>query len=312
VEVRCLSVHAGYACAHAGACCTAGWTIPVEARLVQPLRAAGIHIGADRVAPARDGACVFFEAGSTRLCTIHRVAGAALLPSVCRHFPRVIVNDPRGTSVTLSHFCPTAAALLFDSGPLAIVNAPATIALDGVLEGLDATNVLPPLLAAGVLTDWAGYSTWEQCAVALFNDGNFAPEQAVGLLSRATTEVCSWKPGGEPMAAAVERAFAAARARRISNDDAAFDWGGFDGAVNRFLAAHAFASWAPYEPRGLRAIPAAVAQALALLTQELSSRGIATRENLLAAIRATDLRLRHGNDERRTTNREPERRTLEP
>ena len=293
MRVRCLSVHAGYACGHAGACCTAGWTIPVEEPLVQPLRAAGIRIGADRIAPVRDDACVFFEAGAGRLCTIHRVAGPALLPSVCRHFPRVIVNDPRGTSVTLSHFCPTAAALLFDAVPLAIVTAPASIALDGTLEGLDATGVLPPLLAAGVLTDWDGYSAWEASAVAVFDDGNVAPEQAVGLLTGATDEACTWRPGPEPMTAAVRRAFEHARSRRRGGDGAGRDWRGFERAVNAFLAAHAFASWAAYEPRGLRAIPAAVARALQMLTEEVSASGILTRDALIAAMRATDLRLRH-------------------
>jgi Fe-S-cluster containining protein len=293
MRVRCLSVHAGYACAHAGACCTAGWTIPVEEPLVQPLRAAGIRIGADRIAPARNGACVFFEAGGGRLCTIHRVAGPALLPSVCRHFPRVIVSDPRGASVTLSHFCPTAAALLFDSVPLAIVTAPSSLALDGTVEGLDATGVLPPLLAAGVLTDWDGYSAWENSAVAVFNDPNVAPERAVGLLTDATDEACAWRPGAEPMTAAVGRAFEHARARQEGEDGAGRDWRGFERAVNAFLAAHAFASWAPYEPRGLRAIPAAVARALQLLTEDVSARGTLTRDALIAAMRATDLQLRH-------------------
>jgi hypothetical protein len=236
---------------------------------------------------------VFFEAGGGRLCTIHRVAGPALLPSVCRHFPRVIVSDPRGASVTLSHFCPTAAALLFDSVPLAIVTAPSSLALDGTVEGLDATGVLPPLLAAGVLTDWDGYSAWENSAVAVFNDPNVAPERAVGLLTDATDEACAWRPGAEPMTAAVGRAFEHARARQEGEDGAGRDWRGFERAVNAFLAAHAFASWAPYEPRGLRAIPAAVARALQLLTEDVSARGTLTRDALIAAMRATDLQLRH-------------------
>ena len=35
---QCLSIHVGYACAHAGACCTAPWPIPVEQPLVEAVR----------------------------------------------------------------------------------------------------------------------------------------------------------------------------------------------------------------------------------------------------------------------------------
>ena len=288
---RCLSVHAPYACAHSGACCRAGWTIAIEEPLVAPLEALGIHVGADRVAPRHaDGQCVFFEAERGRLCSIHRRGGQALLPSACRHFPRVAVTDPRGTSITLSHFCPTAAGLLFAGAPLAIVDAPPGVALGGTVEGLDATGVLPPLLSHGVLTDWAAYSAWEAEAVALFNVTDLAPEDAADLLTNATERACSWKPGREPLAVAVRRAFAAAKAAGAGGPG---KWGSLGQAVNAFLAAHAFASWAAYEPGGLRSVAAAVRAALNALTGELDGRGGLSKETLTEAIRATDLRLRH-------------------
>ena len=261
---------------------------------------------------------------------IHRRAGASRLPSVCRHFPRVVVTDPRGASITLSHFCPTAADLLFAGTPLAIVEAPPSLALDGEVEGLDATAVLPPLLSQGVLTDWEGYSAWEEAAVALFNDAEAEPEQAVGSLERATDLACGWRPGREPLAAAMRRAFAASTIRgstristirgptRIStirgstrittirgfhtdlqrsgdipdrgNRD---QWNGLGRVANAFLAAHAFASWAAYDRDGLRAIAAAVRRALTLLTKNASAREPLTREGLIEAIRDTDLALRH-------------------
>ncbi len=276
-------------CAHAGACCRAGWTIPVEEVLVAPLRGLGIDIGAARVAPIlASGDCAFFEADAGRLCTIHRRGGPHLLPSMCRHFPRVVVNDPRGASLTLSHFCPTAAALLFERRRLAIVHAPAALALDGTLEGLDATDVLPPLLTGGVLTDWEGYSTWEAEAVALFDIDHLQPERAVEALTSATAVTCSWRPGSESMANAVQRAFAQSRPA-VSNGGR---WGHFARTVNAFLAAHAFASWAAYEADGLPAIPVAVAEALAILTREVQDQEL-TEQSLTSAIRATDLRLRH-------------------
>jgi Fe-S-cluster containining protein len=288
--IRCLSVHASYVCAHAGECCRAGWTIPVEDVLVGPLRRIGIDIGPARVAPLLpSGECVFFEAEAGRLCRIHRRGGPALLPSVCRHFPRVVVNDPRGTSVTLSHFCPTAAGLLFAAPRLAIVDAPSTLALDGSLEGLNATDVLPPLLATGVLADWDGYSTWEAETVALFDIENLEPERAVEALAAATEAACAWKPGADSLACAVRRAFIRCRPDDLRGGGR---WSSFGRAVNVFLAAHAFASWAAYDAVGLRAIPAAVKQALTILTEQVDGRAL-TKEALVSAIRSTDLRLRH-------------------
>jgi hypothetical protein len=292
MPVRCLSVHVPYVCAHSGACCRAGWAIPVQETLIEPLRAIGLLVGPDRVAPTREsGECAFFEPEAGNLCAIHRRAGASLLPSVCRHFPRVIVNDPRGASVTLSHFCPTAAGLLFTPTRLAIVEAPRAVALEGALEGLDATSVLPPLLAPGVLTDWDGYSAWEEAAVAVFNVDGAEPEQAVDRLKRATDDVSGWRPGGEPLSAHVRRVV-----RGVISEGGGTgcgNWAGFARPVNAFLAAHAFASWAAYEPDGLRAIPEAVSHALAILRHEVEQRGDPTQDSLLASIRAADLELRH-------------------
>ncbi len=84
---------------------------------------------------ARDnGHCVFFEAGRPG-CSIHGVK-----PSGCNHFPYLCLIDQRGVHVTLSHYCPTAAALLFEHrGPVAIVEGRAPTGDDDV-EGLDARS----------------------------------------------------------------------------------------------------------------------------------------------------------------------------
>lgn len=293
MRVRCLSVHAAWACRHSGACCGAGWAIPIEAHLIAPLRAAGLDPGPAGAIPTRPGGeCAFFEAAGGRLCAIHRRAGPALLPSACRHFPRVVVNDPRGASVTLSHFCPTAAALLFDAPPLRIVEAPPRIALDGALEGLDATDVLPPLLSPGLLMDWDGYSAWEEEAVALFDADDRSPEDAARTLAAATDSAARWTPRAGPLAEFVRECFAAARADLPGHGGDR--WGGFAPAVNAFLAAHAFASWAAHGQVGVRAIPAAVSAALLALRTHMRRHPAITREALTDAIRDTDLRLRHG------------------
>jgi hypothetical protein len=292
--IRCLAIHSSYVCAHAGACCRAGWPIPVEDVLIEPLRTYGFRVNEDRLVPAGPhGRCVFFEAESDGLCAIHRRAGPALLPSVCRHFPRVVVIDPRGASITLSHYCPTAAAMLFSGGRLEIVEAPASLALDGigVLEGLDARDVLPPLLAPGILTDWDGYSAWEAAAVAVFARAD-APDRALRRLEAATDLVCAWRPGSTSLASAVQDAFARARVPGAGAD--ASRWNGHERSVNAFLAAHAFASWAAYDTDGLRAIPRAVSRALEVLEDEARGRAPLTRASLIDAFRAADWRLRHG------------------
>lgn len=83
--------------------------------------------------------------------------GHDALPLACRQFPRVTVLDPRGASVTLSHYCPTAAGLLKDDGPVAIEINGATFPPGGEYVGLDAQDALPPLLCRDVLMDWESW-----------------------------------------------------------------------------------------------------------------------------------------------------------
>src|SRR6185503_10747285 len=86
--------------------------------------------------------CVFFEAGKPG-CAIH-----AVKPASCAHFPFVCLFDQRGVHVTLSHYCPTSTALLFEhNGPIEIVEGPSPIPDLDLLEGLDARDALPPTFA---------------------------------------------------------------------------------------------------------------------------------------------------------------------
>ena len=96
VQVFSLNAHAAYACRHSGACCTAGWSIPVEAR-TWPL------VRTDWLLPDDTGACPEYDRPSG-LCRIHRDHGDTLLPESCQHFPRRALLDARGTSVALSHY----------------------------------------------------------------------------------------------------------------------------------------------------------------------------------------------------------------
>ena len=165
----CLSFHAAYRCRQSGACCRAGWTIPFDAaegQGVQTLRLTkgsltGAAGGGTVAARHADGTCTFFE-DATHHCAIHDAGGHAALPVSCRMFPRVVLLDGRGTFISLSHFCPTAAALLFEEPghawlPTAIVDAPPALTAVGPLDGLDARGVWPPLVRPGVMMDLESY-----------------------------------------------------------------------------------------------------------------------------------------------------------
>lgn len=216
--MRALSIHAGYRCRSSGVCCTSGWGIevrPAEEALIRAglgsgrLRpptpqgpasssllveadglpeGASCHVGLD----AR-GHCLFFDAQGGRRCSIHRDLGPQALPPACRHFPRVSLIAPHDVSVSLSHYCPTAARLLFDEAtPLAIVAEPAAFPAAAEYEGLDARGHAPPLLRPGVLLGWDALERWEAHLVTLFARPETAPEAAVARLERLARTAASW------------------------------------------------------------------------------------------------------------------------
>jgi hypothetical protein len=154
-----LNFHLPYRCRHSGACCTAGWPIPVE-----PERAVLIKDGewlaeGGTLPLTEAGACVFHRDG----CSVYEHR-----PLSCAHFPYVCMIDPRGVHVTLSHYCPTAAALLFDDhGPIEVVEGPSPVPLLEIPEGLDARESLPPIVpgAGGRrprLMSWDEFAQWER------------------------------------------------------------------------------------------------------------------------------------------------------
>jgi Fe-S-cluster containining protein len=299
----CLSIHRDYVCKHAGACCTAGWEIPVEAPIYQALR---VHFRAgdalfDAEAPRPDGAaamlgrrgdsgaCVFFEPDRGRLCAVHRELGADRLPMACRQFPRVVLRDGRGIHISLSHYCPTAAELLLADTPIAIVSAPAALALDGAAEGLDARDALPPLLHPGMLMDLDAYDRWERRAIAMLSRHDLDAAHAIEGIAGATRRIQSWRPGGPALGDVVEREFDVARAAEANEDlsadaaraaaaiasvpprlttslsasidgyqfrwqDVARWWPDVDRVVRRYLAARLFGNWVAYHGTGLQGI----------------------------------------------------------
>ena len=352
--VYALSIHADYKCRHSGACCTADWDVPVELAVYRALDDR-VRSGSLRVAPAaeplhpfvvepdvpdgaaamlertRDGDCVFFERDS-RLCIVHRDAGEESLPETCRHFPRLAVADSRGTFVTLSHFCPTAASMLFrEDVTLEIVNGPSAFP-PADYDGLAVTaDDLPPLLSPSMLMDPDGYSAWERHMVRRCA-ADALPESVVVTLTADAMTLRAWRPGETSLSEAIAllpEVFVPATAhsslvsslelrdevvdaipddlKPAPDDDRLEDayrehvrlfWPAFARPLNRYLAAKAFASWTAYQGRGLSTIVRGLEAALALVRIE-SARQCRDagrpldRDLLREAFRSADFALNH-------------------
>ena len=271
-RVRALSIHAGYQCRHTGACCSSGWDIPVEREM--PLRNAlasgrlripeaaitsilaesgavscfravpGLPHGAKVVLSSdSSGRCIFLDAD--RRCAIHRQLGPEALPSACRDFPRVVTLTPLGVSITLSHYCPTAAAMLFvtpsdprpvtlsdprpvtpsdprrpgrEGSAIDIVENPPGFPPSWPYEGLAASDALPPLLRPGVLMDWPSFERWEEFAMSVLGDERRTPEAALDVLAAAAEDARQWTPGDGPFAKYFRRLLSSRGAPSASGD----------------------------------------------------------------------------------------------
>jgi hypothetical protein len=342
----CLGLHAGYQCRHAGACCQ-NWAVPAEARVLaivesQNLRRPGfsgtLFLPVDRsegggwtVARDAHDDCVFFERDAGRLCVIHREAGSDALPAACRHFPRKILRDLRGTFISLSHFCPTAAGLLLADGGLETIEAKPPLDLPPPIEGLDARDALPPLVRPGLLCDLDGYQAWEQAGIATFARGDLTADQALRVIAAVTDVVRVWQPREETMVARVARAFHATRPEDGTNvasqtrameivsalsagraaDLAPIDrfedrwtryvadhFAPFERPMKNYLAARLFANWIAYQGLGLRSIVEWLRTCAAvvrhnLLDRVLESGSIPVASDFIEAVRNADLLLLH-------------------
>ena len=116
-----------------------------------------------------------------------------------------------GVLISLSHFCPTAAALLFAPTPLAIVDADDRLRLQEPIEGLDGTDALPPLVRPGLLCDLEGYDAWERACIATFARSDLGWRASLDHIAAATERVRRWEPGRCSLRSQVEGAFADAR-----------------------------------------------------------------------------------------------------
>ncbi len=351
MAVYALSIHADYRCRHSGECCTADWDVPVEVPIYRSLSDA---IAARRLVPVQDSAfitepdlpagagaildrtadgdCVFFARG-TNLCVVHRDLGEEALPATCRHFPRIAVRDARGTFITLSHFCPTAASMLFrDDVAVEIVAEPAAFP-PADYEGLAVKpDDWPPLLNPRVLMDLPGYSAWERHMVERCAQVAQAPETILVTLRRDAELLRQWRPGPRSLSdavAALPRDFVPAPGHASLDASLAFHaeamravpddlkppadeqglgeafltrvvpmWSAFPAPLDRYLAAKAFATWTAYQGRGVATVVRGLECALALVRVEAARQCRDTGRRLderllLEAIRWADFTLNH-------------------
>lgn len=350
-----LSIHADYRCHRSGVCCTSDWDVPVELSLYRTLDEVltagrlhpaaappdgGVLIGgpdlpddaAVMVARTDAGDCVFYHRPSG-LCVIHRDLGEARLPSTCRHFPRLALRDGRGTSISLTHYCPTAAAMVFrDDVALDVVQGPAAFP-PADYEGLVVQpDEWPPLLHPRMLMDLPGYSAWERHMVARCAEEGLSPEAVVATLERDARALRRYRPGSGPIADAVavlpaepisasppsdlagslahfdDLIRAVPDDRKPDPDEAGLDevyvravapeWGHWSRPLKRYLASKAFASWTAYQGRGILTIVRGLEAALALVRVEAArqcrSAGLVLDAGLLReAFREADFVLNH-------------------
>lgn len=237
--VRMLSCHAGYACGNSGACCSAGWPIPVETTVLPRLQHAldrGV-VGPTTAATAltypaarpadvgavlgrtADGTCVFFDrAQPDGCCRVQRRVGQAAMPVACRQFPRLVRHDATGTAVSLSHWCPTALACLTPDVPLAIVVPPPAFAAAATLDGLDARHAWPPLLRPGCLSDLTAHARLEAAAVHLLANVPGPLLARLRAVAALFEEVRAWTPARGPLEDDVEERVSASLAAGQQRD----------------------------------------------------------------------------------------------
>jgi len=311
---RALLAHTGYACRHSGVCCSSNWEIAVEdalharleaalaARAVVPVHGdsapliprAGLPAGCASVLGRSDGRCVFHGSG-TEGCRLHAWGGPAAKPVACRQFPWIAVHDPRGTTVSLSHVCPTAAALLRDPALLVLAALPGP---GDRFEGLDVRRALPPAVSERRLLDWDAVTAWD--AQALDACARAAtPEAVVADLRAAAAHAARWSPGDGPLARWIA-AWTPEPHRSVPaqwRPDPVFDrvvreavpdglavppaftgrgeapaWHGSGTLVRRYLAARLVACWPMHFGAGLPTVVAYAEALLAVVAGEIARR----------------------------------------
>ncbi len=318
-----LTAHAAYACRHSGVCCSSDWEIPVEdalhARLTRAIAAGelrprdgaglkakpGLPPGTRSVLGLLRGRCVFHHEGPDA-CALHAWAGPDAKPVACRQFPWVAVHDPRGTFVSLSHVCPSAAGLLDDPALLVLAPLPRSAA---TFDGLDVRRALPPALGSRRLLDWDALTAWETQVLDACARTD-APEDLPADLAALRAHGLRWRPGAgslavwlsawtpepvgatrpawvpDPVLDAIVRA-AVPPGLAVPPPVDAIDppqWQPFAPLIRRYLAARLIACWPIHYGTGIRTAIAYASALLSVLAVEVARRAASMSGG--AAVRA--------------------------
>jgi hypothetical protein len=236
-----LSFHRGYACRDSGACCSSGWTIPIERPILARLLAASAsgrlmpraaHANAllEFPEPGEEyggllgtddaGRCWFHQPDRDGRsgCTVQQVLGHDALPHACQQFPRVAVLRPGSVAVSLSHYCPTAAGLLLRDAEARLENVSTCGSGRRPLEGLDMRSALPPLLRPDVLFTWDGFDRWERFVLEALADSSQSLDATLTSIAVAAERMRQWVPARGCFDDFVARTLARAPTARLPDD----------------------------------------------------------------------------------------------
>lgn len=266
------------------------------------------------------GAC-WFRDPDRHDCAIHREFGEDALASACRQFPRIVVLEPHQISVSLSHYCPTAAGLLFEDVPgFTLVDRPTAFRENWPFEGLDARTAYSPLLRPGVLLGFDGLRSLESEALTVFSVPGV--QEGLARFGSAIERIRGWTPASGPVPELVITAFQESSlttvritepedprsvlVRSIPPGSSIPDLPEFspskqalsaavDLALRRYLAARLIAGWIVFQGEDLATVGAYLRLCLAtvLLFEGARDPAEPERARWLEAVRSADLWLLH-------------------
>ena len=256
-------------------------------------------------------------------CSIHRLFGEIELPSACRHFPRIVVISDDRVAVSLSHYCPTAAAALFkEADSIRAVDFPRAFPKDRPYEGLDVRGAYSPLLRPGVILGADGLRVFERGAIRLLSESDSVWD-AIARISRAVEIARTWTPADGDLADHVANAFGqgvdassvtpefedprpvlAAAVAGPPPGSARLPGGPLleavfgarvDAALRRYLAARLFAAWIVHQSEDLATLVAYLRLCLSTVFLFAQSRPDLTDEieRYREAVRSSDLWILH-------------------
>lgn len=221
--------------------------------------AGGPWLDTDVLGLTPEKACVFHRAHpATPGCALEAAAGAEVLATSCRQFPRLLLADARGWHLSLSAWCVTAASMIVDGGNgfLAATHVPANPRVH--VDALDARTTWPPSLRPGVLAGHEAYAAWEETMMRQVLAPAASGSRPLGAALREalvwTDVVRAWQPADGVLALHTRHAWTRGHAAGGGRDHHG-GTAGLDAVVNALMS-RVPAAWRVRDwPAGLTAAP---------------------------------------------------------